>query len=157
VLLSLSRRCVNPLRPNNFVFGLRSHLMLLVISHYSRTHFGMYSSVPEDCFSYHFFLHPKVGYPMVAQLPYTRTIWYHTPTSRYPLERGGTKIKKKLLGASSHNSVRLIINWECYGVPLKVHFATVQPPTAVTARTKYIHTSNMMRRAKNTIIPGGTD
>jgi hypothetical protein len=31
---------------------------------------------------------------MVAQLPYTRTIWYHTPTSRYPLERGGTKKKK---------------------------------------------------------------
>jgi hypothetical protein len=32
-------------------------------------------------------------------------------------------------------------------VPLKVHFATVQPPTAITARTKYIHASNMMWRA----------
>jgi hypothetical protein len=32
---------------------------------------------------------------MVAWLPYTHTIWYHTPTSTsYPLERGGTKIKK---------------------------------------------------------------
>jgi hypothetical protein len=31
---------------------------------------------------------------MVERLPYTRTIWYHTPTSRYPLERRGTKIKK---------------------------------------------------------------
>ncbi len=28
-------------------------------------------------------------------------------------------------------------NWECYGVLLKVHFATVHPPSAVTARTKY--------------------
>jgi hypothetical protein len=30
---------------------------------------------------------------------------------------------------------------------LKVHFATIHPPTAVTAKTKYIHASNMMRRA----------
>jgi hypothetical protein len=40
-----------------------------------------------------------------------------------------------------------VLNWECYGVPLKVHFATVHPPTTVTAGTKYIHASNMMRRA----------
>jgi hypothetical protein len=29
------------------------------------------------------FLLPKIGYRMVAQLPYTPTIRYHTPTSRY--------------------------------------------------------------------------
>ncbi len=32
-----------------------------------------------------------------------------------------------------------VLNWECYGISLKVHFATIHPPTAVTARTKYIH------------------
>ncbi len=78
----------------HFFFGSRSHLLLLVISHHIRIHFGIYSSVPEDRFSYHFFLSPKIGYRMVARLLYTGTIWYHTPTSRYPLERGGTKIKK---------------------------------------------------------------
>jgi hypothetical protein len=30
---------------------------------------------------------------------------------------------------------------------LKVHFDTVQAPTTVTARAKYIHASNMMQRA----------
>jgi hypothetical protein len=30
-----------------------------------------------------------------------------------------------------------VLDWESYGVPLKVHFATVRPPTTVTARTKY--------------------
>jgi hypothetical protein len=40
------------------------------------------------------FLPPKIGYCMLACLSYTRTIWYHTPTSRYPLERRGSKIKK---------------------------------------------------------------
>ncbi len=45
--------------------------MLLIILHNSRIHFGMYASLPEDCFSYHFFLRPKIGYRMVVQLPYT--------------------------------------------------------------------------------------
>ena len=98
-LLSLSRRCVNPPRPNKFYFfGSRSHRMLLVILHHSRIHFGIYSSVLEDRFSYHFFLCPKIGYHMLAWLSYTRTIWYHTSTSRYPLERGGTNYKKKFVG-----------------------------------------------------------
>jgi hypothetical protein len=71
-LLSLSRRCVNPPRPNKFYFfGSRSHRMLLVILHHSRIHFGIYSSLQEDCFSYHFFLRPKIGYRIVARLPYT--------------------------------------------------------------------------------------
>jgi hypothetical protein len=82
--------------------------MLLIISHQCGIHFGIYSSVPEDRFLYHFFLQPKIRYCMVARLSYTHTIWYHTPTSRYHLERGGTKIKISLLVASSHTSVRRI-------------------------------------------------
>ncbi len=65
-------------------------------------HLGIYSSVPENRFSYHFFLRPKIGYHMVAQLPYTRTIWYHTPTSRYPLERARRDKNKKVWWAQVH-------------------------------------------------------
>ncbi len=50
-----------------FFFCLRFHLMLLVVLSLSRIHFGIYSSVPEDRFSYHFFLRPKIGYRMVAR------------------------------------------------------------------------------------------
>jgi hypothetical protein len=32
-----------------------------------------------------------------------------------------------------------LLNWDYYGVPLPVHFTTVHPPTAVTARTKCPH------------------
>ncbi len=85
----------NPPRSNKcYFFGSCSHLMLLVILHHSRIHFGIYSSVQEDRYSYHFFLCPKIGYHIVAQLPYTSPSVQYFPTSRYPLERGGMKIKK---------------------------------------------------------------
>jgi hypothetical protein len=85
--------------------------MLLVMLHHSRIHFGIYSSVPEDCYSCHFFLCPKIGYRMVVRLPYRPpSVGYGTILlPQHTLWREEGKNKKSSLGASSHTSVRWII------------------------------------------------
>ncbi len=58
-LYNPSRAGVWILPGQTIFFCSRSHLMLLVISHHSRIHFSIYSSVPEDRFSDNFFSPPK--------------------------------------------------------------------------------------------------
>ncbi len=99
-ILSLLRRCVNPPRPNKK--KLCSHLLLLVILHHSRIHFGIYSSIP-------LFSAPKKRVLYGSATPLHTYDMVPYCYLQIPSGERSDENKKSLFGASSHTSVRQII------------------------------------------------